>query len=703
MRATVPAWQPYRRPRTDWTVVPRRLGRAVRWAGKAPADRLTIPAAVALYGGGAVLHGTGIPAMDVAVIGGIGIPAVTFGAVNHRSHKHRKDHPDTDPLARAGKAAFGMMMAGMWAAAAARWGVLAGPWDLSSVLYFTGTALGYGFLRYDEVNRGKRDWRNEKVRWHQVSKLYGLQGSHLERSEQTRLGRRMLIDTTGTGKRASAIGRDTAERIAEHKRLPAVRVQVHPDRIAGRVWISIRERDPWADPIPHPVLDGQPEIELPETQSITDPLTLGQDPESARPLDLDAYDPEDFGARAILIVAARGGGKTVLLNNLRERLTACRDVVIWDINLSKAKENRRWAPACDLVAHGPDAKRDALAILRMARKAIEYRGNVNTDDAIHQPSPSSPAIVVIVDEGKALLGDAAIRDEMVRLNEAGRSEGIVTVIASQRGTGSHGTNTDLRANVDTFMLARVRSRTEMMHAAGEVGMELPDMASYGEGHPGVWLIGTHGGEHQTGRTFLLKHLDDISAIADARPPRATLEPGLREHLGDMYERIKNGRAVARAPGDGDEKVPDWMKDIAKDLEPETTDIFEQMDQLAAQNTETRRMLAELDSQDLTELGPEHDAALAASARERQKQAAEKIEIPGDHRSKILKLAAGDGVPMRDLIAALGVPKTGVWRYLYRLRVEGVIEKRGKGRASRWHLTGDHAPAESFQDDPPRND
>jgi hypothetical protein len=50
---------------------------------------------------------------------------------------------------------------------------------------------------------------------------------------------------------------------------------------------------------------------------------------------------DEDGANGMMVVALTGGGKTVLLNCVMERLTACDDALVWDINLSKAKENRR--------------------------------------------------------------------------------------------------------------------------------------------------------------------------------------------------------------------------------------------------------------------------------------------------------------------------------------------------------------------------
>ena len=63
----------------------------------------------------------------------------------------------------------------------------------------------------------------------------------------------MLIDTRGTGKRASQIsGRDVAERLGELEMIPAGRIDVTTDRIPGRLWIRVRRKDPWASALTHP-------------------------------------------------------------------------------------------------------------------------------------------------------------------------------------------------------------------------------------------------------------------------------------------------------------------------------------------------------------------------------------------------------------------------------------------------------------------
>ena len=632
---------------------------------------------------------TSVSWLDVGLVGDVALPAFIYGTVLHRSrHKHSQD-PDVAAW-RAGKAAFGALIAGTWCAVAARWGILAGPHGLASIIYWSTTAISYAIIRADEITRRKRDWRNEKARWHTQAANYGLTGSHLLEIENTRLGHRLLIDTVGTGKRASQLAsRDIGERIAEHKRLPASRVQVTPDAIAGRLWVSVRLRDPWAHKILHPMLDAEPEIQLPARQSIMDPLIVGMDPETGKPLEVSLYD-EEYGARGLLIIAMTGGGKTVLLNCIMERLTACVDVLVWDINLSKAKENRRWADACDLTAHGPGERGKALQILRLALKTIEFRGNNDdTDDAIHMPTPEDPVIVLRVDEMDAL-HDPVIKEIINKINSKKRSEGVALIEAGQRGTSSYGGTTDIRANFTSYAVAMTRTRNEQMYAAGDQGLVLPDMSSYGEGHPGVWAIGCIGADYQTGRTFYLKHLRDLAELAAARKPAATLPVALRDHLGDAYIRLKTGQVPAHSVDP--DQLPEWMTaveaQLTSEMEPDLMEQMERMDRVRAQNQQTGRELDQLAGEDMPEIKPEHADMVRAAKAERRRQAAMSVEIPDAHRTRLLTILRGGQAATGDLAAALQVSRPTVWRYLDRLRAEGVVECRGKGRSSRWQTTSE---------------
>ena len=74
--------------------------------------------------------------------------------------------------------------------------------------------------------------------------------------------------------------------------------------------------------------------------------------------------------RHVLFGGATGAGKSSGLNVLMGNLAACRDVVIWAIDLKKGMELGPWAPCIDRLATTPD---EARALLADAVKVLEAR------------------------------------------------------------------------------------------------------------------------------------------------------------------------------------------------------------------------------------------------------------------------------------------------------------------------------------------
>ena len=541
--------------------------------------------------------------------------------------------------------------------------------------------------------------------------LYGLHGSHLLKYETTRLGDAMVIDVKGTGRRASSLVHGSlAEDIAEVEMLAVSRVQVTLAGIAGRIRISIRRKDPWKNPIPHPALDpAGAEYALPPVCTVREPLIVGVDPETGKPLQVAVWDRH--GGKNILLTGIKGAGKSVLLSCIRERLTAADDALIFDINVSKALEDGEWAPACGLVAAGRDQRKRALHILRCAHRAIDYRGSQPRDTAVFQPSPEAPLIVVMIDEIDALTagGDfiaAAIKAELAYITSKDRSEAVTAIISGQRATADWLGGANIRSQVDVFAIGKVGRRGEMNHAAGdEVGLSLPDMATYGEGHPGVWVIAELGGSHAVGRTFNLEAPPDLRRLAAERAAsQPELEPGLIACLGATYAALRNrAPAMAGGPPDGspaDAPPPDApavdpidaldgeMEDM---LPPELRDKLRRMDlrrkETTALNAESDAIMAAL---------PEVDAAaLAAHTAARWDAAGEETEIPPDVREKLIMLLAGDGMSGRKITEAFpGVKRWQVMLWLNRLRFEGNARIEGKGRGARWMIISRPAEGDS---------
>ena len=156
----------------------------------------------------------------------------------------------------------------------------------------------------------------------------------------------------------------------------AVRVYPTPDDLANRFELRVLDTDPHADAIPWPG---------PSVRSITEPIELGpfEDAAPCRVL---------FLRRHALFAGTTGSGKSGGLNVLMANLTACRDVIIWAIDLKKGMELGPWQECLDRLATTPDQAaallRDAVAILQARAEYLARHGRRTWD-----PSPEMPALV----------------------------------------------------------------------------------------------------------------------------------------------------------------------------------------------------------------------------------------------------------------------------------------------------------------------
>ncbi|TYB69771.1 hypothetical protein FXF51_06295 [Nonomuraea sp. PA05] len=678
---------------------PRGLG-LVRWVRQKPAERIPLPVGAGLYGAGWAGYGLDWSSPWLAA-GGVAAAVVTYlvGVRNIGGED------------RAFRLAAGVAGAGGWMALSSAVGPTWGPYGALTWLYMAAYGVAYWVYRGDVAVQKKIVWREQKTGWHQLGPKFGMRGSHLLYHEPTRLGERFLIDTQGTGQRASAFATPSQEElIAEKLGLPRERVRCRPDSIAGRLWISIRYTDPWAQPIPHPVLDDNPEIVLPEVADIRKPQPVGVDPETGRPLTLTVCNQD--GGLHTLIVAINRSGKTVLLSNINERLTAADNVFPIGINVGiKAPEMYRWRKAFALSACGPKERVRALRILELVRDGMEWRGANHGDETVFEPRAGRPLWVIEVDEMDALLGHNdnighAIRQCVVDIASKGPSEGFALILAGQRGTQEWIGSTDIRTQIRNFVFLQLGAGNEAFNAAGDLGLTLPDMATYGEGHKGVACIAQLGGDYEIGRTFNLRELVDIDRVAEGRRP-SRLEPLLTAHLGVKLERL-----LASEPGPGEMHARDLKEsrpaaqqagttpnNTAPDASPETSPVGQQdngLDKATEKIDETRTYLASLSP--LAEPDPEVAAALAQSAEERSRQMAEQVDMSEQVRARLLDLLA-DGTTVRPAAEALedlGVSRWKVHECLTRLHAEGVAVREGKGRGSIWRL----APSEPDEEDTP---
>jgi hypothetical protein len=683
---------------TDVQDAPVQVPPALRRKGAERAARGVLPACAGTWTAAEIMHVTGIPWLDVG-LGTLAVAGVAYGKG-----------------ARGG--ARWLLAAGAWSAVAAKLGPLSGPYlpltDAWAVLSFCGWRWG---RRHPAVTEA-RDWRLAREDWHETRRRWHLDRTFLMGLEKTRLGEKRIIDVTGSGKLASQIAAsDVAGWVAQDKQIPRTRVKVAVHGHEGQVSVDIRERDPWKRPILHPVLDDAPEIDLSGPCTCREPFIVGQDPETGQPLTLTVWD-EDGGKR-VLIVATSRAGKTVLLNNLRERATKARDVLLVNLNLSKALEDKEWATACHLTALTRHQLARAMKILRTLNAIIEWRSQQPRETAVFQPSPEHPLILFIGDEIDALARYPGARELLRDIYSKGGSEAVAPVVAGQRGTAEWIGGGDIRALVDVFAVGMIGRRSEAMHAAGDIGMEMPDMSKYGEGRKGVWAIAELGGEIRTGRTFLLKEPGDLRRLAEERAmSQPELEPELQGFLGDSYVKLLSDEPFAvwargqRGPASvvahprpdmpaPESEWPDGLdpanplhalamltRDGVVQADDETAatlaaalDVHQrQQDTLAAYDREAEDYLSTLDAGDPlrqrwlaqgrrnaetrrqlaeTAAQPVPDIShedQVAHAEARWREIGEATDIPADMREKLIALVAGKGISVRGAADALGIPE-----------------------------------------------
>ncbi len=127
---------------------------------------------------------------------------------------------------------------------------------------------------------------------------------------------------------------------------------------------------------------------------------------------------------------ADGNGARLLLASL----AACRDVVIWAIDLRPGAELRPRAPCPDRLATTPA---EAAALSAGAVTIVFARAQHLADHCKRewQPSPARPALVIIINEYAELAGDAP--DAMSgtgTIARLGRAPAVTLVAATQRPT-----------------------------------------------------------------------------------------------------------------------------------------------------------------------------------------------------------------------------------------------------------------------------
>ncbi|GAA1690395.1 hypothetical protein GCM10009733_103240 [Nonomuraea maheshkhaliensis] len=191
-------------------------------------------------------------------------------------------------------------------------------------------------------------------------------------------------------------------------------VLVTPDRERrARVTLRVVESDPWAD------MPSAPDYSA--GRSVRDAIWLGQRLDGAQI-------STAFASKHSLILAASGGGKSILLRAIVDGLGAAGDTHVWDLDPSGVGQAPQ-AAVMGRVALDPEACEqaltDAVAIAVARTRLLRKLGMGDS----WQATPERPALAVIVDEYPRLT--PAAREAAVSLLRIGRKAAVFLIFASQ--------------------------------------------------------------------------------------------------------------------------------------------------------------------------------------------------------------------------------------------------------------------------------
>jgi FtsK/SpoIIIE family len=438
-------------------------------------------------------------------------------------------------------AAVTTLAAGGWIAVAAVVGPFITP--IPQLLVIGGAVLAVPWWAHAR-RRARVRVERKLAAWPEIARAVGLAGSQVMSA---------VVDVWGWRARFRlARGQTITDVIAKIPALEsglgtfrgAVRVYPTPDDLANRCELRVLDMDPHADAIPWPG---------PSVTSITQPIDFGpfEDATPCRVL---------FLRRHGLAGGATGGGKSGWLNVLMGNLAACRDVVIWAIDMKKGMELGPWAACIDRLATTSEEARallaDAVAILEARAALLADRGQ-----RVWEPSPDMPALIILIDEYAELVDDApgAVKDAD-SIARRGRAVAVNLIAATQRPTQKAMGQGAVRSQMDVRICFRVRERKDVDLILGQ-GMLAAGWNASTLNAPGKFLISA--AEHDTPRRARAYLLTD-QAVGDTASRYADFRPEL-----DDVSR----RALTQRHDTQDEeplgRFPDQVPDGSPEADPET--------------------------------------------------------------------------------------------------------------------------------------
>lgn len=265
--------------------------------------------------------------------------------------------------------------------------------------------------------------------------------------------------------------------------------------------------------------------------------------------------------KSMMLIGIRGGGKTVLLQNITAWLMQCVDVVVWIADLNGGSLAMPWMYGkatgklagypIDWVAHTPlIALKMGEAAVRIAQaRKIAYSRLLFTKNTEKLPISSKvPMLMIIVDEGAELMGETADKIAMEateafqQAQRIGRAMCVNVIFCGQRATSDY-IPAQAKKLAEIKVAVRVDDEAELAHLFGwkKAIYDVEDMV-----HDGTMLVRTKTGAEIRLVKGLYIEPQTMGACAEAT---MTWRPKLDEVSAqaggaDYYERWDDPATVA---------------------------------------------------------------------------------------------------------------------------------------------------------------
>jgi hypothetical protein len=245
-----------------------------------------------------------------------------------------------------------------------------------------------------------------------------------------------------------------------------------------------------------------------------------------------------------LVVGTTGSGKSNWINVLVAQLASCNDTVVWMIDMKEGRAAKPWfqawedgraaAPPIDWVA---TTREEAWLMMEAVLAAAQVRSRSGIGGNKIIPSPALPQICLVVDETAVIFGSergtrfelgegAHTNAQFIAKEDAilqtGRSEAVVGMFATQRGTNSMAGSGDSKANLTTRVALKPATLGELQYVIPDVPSLAAKQLAYLCKTAGVGIVAQ--GSSVSGITKFLHH-DHIEGECGKDHARPHCAPG----------------------------------------------------------------------------------------------------------------------------------------------------------------------------------